>query len=257
MERNEELAEFERQWKAPRELTRALPRDVGLTKGGIVLTVLGVVFLIAAVVAAIGLGSKATRESAERRLLDAQGVPADAVITRLWRGADKEESPMAAYEFTHNGTVYRHSTRAPWKVWRTLSEGSTVAIRFLPQHPENNMPVDWKGDGPLPAVVPVIAFAIPAFGGLVLLGKLRSDRQLLSEGKAAMGIVRKTHRSSHGQRAVTYEYALPGGSILKKRSGPTRKTLEPGSMVTIIYDPDKPSRSAIYPMELVRVVEMS
>ena len=75
MERNEELAEFERQWKAPRELTRALPRDVGLTKGGMVLTVLAVVFLIGAVVAAVGLGSKATRESAERRLPGRTGSP--------------------------------------------------------------------------------------------------------------------------------------------------------------------------------------
>jgi hypothetical protein len=56
---------------------------------------------------------------------------------------------------------------------------------------------------------------------------------------------------------VTYAYKVPGGSIIQRKSGPVRKVLEPGAKVTIVYDPEKPSRSAIYPLELVRIDEMS
>jgi len=257
MERNEEMAEIGRKWKAPRELTRSLPRDVRLTKGGVAISVLAGAFLIGSVVAAVGLGSKAAKDSADRRLLDAQGVEAEAVVTRLWRRSDKEHAPMVAYEFTYRGGVYRHSTRAPQRVWRTLAEGTPVKVRFAPEHPENNTPVDWKGDGPLPAFVPVLAFGILLFGGVVLSTILRSQKRLLSDGKAAPGIVRKSRRSSHGKHVYTYEFTLPGGQTVTRKSGPVHKSVEPGSIVTVLYDPEKPSRSAIYPLELVRVDEMS
>jgi Protein of unknown function (DUF3592) len=257
MDRNQELAEFEQPWKAPRELTRSTPREVRLTKGGIVLNVLVVAFLIGAAAAGIALGSKSTRETADRRLLDARGVPAEAAVTRLWHRTDKEKVPMVAYEFTYNGSVYRHSTSAPERVWKSLSKGSTVRIRVLPERPENNRPLDWAGDGPLPLFVAVLVVIFPVFGATVLLWTLRLQRHLLSEGKAAMGIIRKTRRSGHGKNVVTYAYKVPGGSIIQRKSGPVRKVLEPGAKVTIVYDPEKPSRSAIYPLELVRIDEMS
>src|SRR4051812_36351703 len=113
MDRNEEMAGIVRKRKASRELTRSLPRDVRLTKGGVVVTMPAAAFLMGPLVAAVGLGSKVAKENADRRLLDAQGEEANAVITRLWRRTDKEHAPMVAYEFTYKGGVYRHSTRAP------------------------------------------------------------------------------------------------------------------------------------------------
>jgi hypothetical protein len=257
MDRSEESAEFAQPWKAPRELTRALPREVRLTGRGIALNVLAVALLIGAAVAGFGLGSKATRENADRRLLDAQGIPADAVVTRLWRRSDKEEAPMATYEFTYRDNIYRHSTGAPLRVWRSLAEGSAVRIRLLPERPENNAPLDWQGDGPLPVGVAVVAAVFPAIAAAVMLGFVRRQRYLLSDGKAAMGIIRKIRPAGHGNKVMTYAYQVPGGGILTKKSSAKRKASQPGTVITVLYDPEKPTRSTIYPLELVRIDDMS
>jgi hypothetical protein len=257
MDPNQEMAELQKQWQAPRELRRAIPREVRLAKGGIAVAVLAVLFLFGALAGGVLLGEKARRQGAERRDLDAHGVPAEAVVTRLWHGSDKEQAPMVAYEFPYSGRIFRHSTRAPQKVWKNLSEGSKVAIRFLPDHPENNTPLDWKGDGPMPVFVPFLVAAMGGFGSFAMFWMLRFQRRLLSEGKAAMGIVRKSRRSSHGKKVITYEYVLPGGRVIKRTSGPTHQVRAPGTVVTVVYDPEKPTRSALYPLDLVRVDEMS
>ena len=134
--------------------------------------------------------------------------------------------------------------------------GSPVAIRFVPERPENNTPVDWGSDRPMPVFVVVLVPAMLVFLCGLLQWFVRCQKNLLSEGKAVMGIVRKTHRSQHGQ-AVTFEYTLPDGQVMRRRSGPTHRKLQTGSIVTVLYDPEKPTRTALYPMELVRIDDLS
>ena len=84
------------------------------------------------------------------------------------------------------------------------------------------------------------------------LARLRSkQRRLLSEGRAAMGVVTGHWSGSHGHKVVVYEFRLPGGELIKGRAASLKKPV--GTLLNIIYDPDRPRRSAIYPLQLVRV----
>jgi len=244
------------QWKAPRELARSTPREVRLTGQGMALAVLGLLFVAGALAIAAFLGAKSSRETADRRILDEQGIRGQAVINRVWRGADKEHPPMVSYEFTMNGSVYRHTTRAPMKVWQTLAPGQTIAIRYLPSRPQNNTPDDWEGDGPLPRWLPPMLSGMLLIPALVLPWIIRSQRRLLSEGRVAMGIVKKSRRSKDG-RVYSYDFTLPEGRVVSGRTHSKRLKLEPGAAITVIYDPEKPRRNALYPLDLVRIDDLS
>ena len=90
--------------------------------------------------------------------------------------------------------------------------------------------------------------------GLALL--LRKQRAMLANGRAAQGRIisykRYRTQNSSGYRVI-YEFRLLGGGTQQVRLNTSRKPPEPGTTVTILYDPDVPKRAVLYPMSLVRV----
>jgi hypothetical protein len=81
------------------------------------------------------------------------------------------------------------------------------------------------------------------------------QRRLVSEGRAAPAIVvghSKSHTSHGGaHRYITYDYRVLSGAVLHGRAMVDK--LPPlGSVICVVYDPDRPSRTIRYPTRLVR-----
>jgi hypothetical protein len=103
-----------------------------------------------------------------------------------------------------------------------------------------------------------LALMAGAAAGLGLVFIIRRQRRLLSEGRAAIARVtasttrKRGAHGSHSTNRVVYEFELGGGRV---RSGryETQKAAPPiGGEFVVLYDPDRPERSAKYPLALVR-----
>jgi hypothetical protein len=51
---------------------------------------------------------------------------------------------------------------------------------------------------------------------------------------------------------MTYDFALLNGAVASGRSQTSSKPPAIGSVICVVYDPDRPSRNLAYPFQLVR-----
>jgi len=238
-----------RNWIPPDSLGYSSLRPVRLSGLGIFLAGIATLLVIGAFVLGIFLARTARRQAEERRLLGAQGVTADAVITRQWRTDDKSPEHRVAYRFEYQGSIYTRSVNAPLRQWRDLSVGATLPVRFVPSQPTISHPVAWQSRD-LPAWFPyAMAALIAALGCLVTL-PISSQMRLLAEGRPAPGRVTGIRKSK--SIVVLYEFQLLDGTTAKGRSD-VRKVPAEGATLCVLYLPDNPRRNALYPLSLVRL----
>jgi len=251
MDRAFQTADTGKEWVPPDGLGYTRMRPVRLTGAGIALVSVGVLMLLGALAAGIGLGIASGREYRQHRLMREQGVLADAEITRLWRARDEDKTPHLAYTFMFQEREYKGSASAPLRVWKSLAVGSRLPVRFLPANPASNRPEGWQ-DRPLSPWVPCLAAAFRAgLSGLVAL-PLRRQARLLSEGRAARGVV-TAHRKTKDGTVVRYEFAQLSGAMAKGRSGPRKGAPAVGESICVLYNPEEPRRNAPYPLTLVKL----
>jgi hypothetical protein len=240
----------------PRELARSAPRDVKLTAGGVA-AMFGIFALLAgALVAAVLLSAKAERDAERLRLLDTEARTTMATVTSVRRPRGNNPEVTINYRYTASGREHaaRVKLRKRDPLGRHVRAGTSVPVRYLPSQPE----ASWV-EGYRPKAFPfLLAVAIPA---LAVLGTLpvwiavRRQRQLLSEGRAAMARVTGTKKtiSEYGTRwRVHIEWLTLSGATRTGRFTHD-KPPEVGALLPIVYDPDQPRRYRRYPMCLVRV----
>ena len=245
-----ELAKLVANWSAPPELGGSPPRPVRLTGAGLALTVIALGMLAGGLILGVKLSNDFARRNQTASLLKEQGADTTATIIRLWRGSDKDRTRHVSYQYQIQGGVYHGSAQPPRSIWEGLTEGSTLRIRYLPSNPLVSRPVDWEPQQP-PAWLPLFVPACFAVYTVIIFVMLKKQRSLLEDGRAAPGIVHRVARTKDGKR-VRYDFLMPGG-LREKGSGSARlERVEPGSVITIIYDPDQPRRNAPYPFALVR-----
>lgn len=238
---------------APAPLTASRPRDVRLTAGGWTLVVLAVLLFAAAVGAGIGMYGVTQRQAEERRAIVADGVMTTGAVTRLWTDGDNRRK--VRYEFAADGRAVSGEQRVSTERRRTLQVGSRLDVRYLPSNPA----VNDLGGAPrsgMPMALPFIVAPIIAGVGALCLWQVHRQRRLLSDGRVAPGVVtgHSKHRSSHGgtHRSITFTFPLLSGATASGRSGVSSTPPAIGSAITVVYDPDQPTRSAVYPFSLVR-----
>jgi hypothetical protein len=246
-----ELQQLQRDWHPPDGLDRSRPREVRLSGGGRALVGLSILLWVAGAVVAAGLQAQRGRETAELELLRTEGVIVEAEVTRLWRGRGDDKPTYVAYRFDAAGTWREGSRRVPRGFWSRLHVGDSLRVRFAPSRPDLNHPAPLE-PRPTPQGIPiVVATMFGLLGGVCWLPVL-GQRRLLAEGRAARAVVTgHEKRGQHGSAAV-YEFATLGGTLAKGKSGPQRKPLPVGSTLCVLYDAEKPSRNAAYPLALVR-----
>jgi hypothetical protein len=238
--------ETAKNWEPPDGLGYSSLRPVRLRAAGIALAVLGVIFLIAAPVLAMVIANQSNRAAQRQRLLNERGVDATAVITRVWRDGGEDDRHMVSYRFDAGDG----KAEAPARIWKSLKAGGPLAIRYVPGRPQINHPAAWAVSR-APMLLAYLVGAILWMPAMVFVILIRKQMRLLSEGRPAPGVVTRIKRSD---KAVTvyYDFKLLSGASMKGRSSGGRR-LAVGSPCCVLYDPENPKRSAIYPLSLVKL----
>ena len=245
--------EMRRTFSLPPELERSAPRDVGLTAGGRALIVLAWLLAAAAIGAGVALHFEARRQAHAAADFDRRGVTANAVVDRLWRKTGDGKPAFAAFHFEANGTRIDGESRMQLSAWRELRTGSTIVVRYLQENPRSFLLAGQRRSR-MPFAVPyVVSFILAAFA-LLCLAPIRWQRRLLSEGRAARAVVTKVkqNKGSHGEthRAMDYQFRVLAGTIATGK-GTAPKTAEVGATISVVYDPERPTRNRPYPFSLV------
>jgi hypothetical protein len=177
-------------------------------------------------------------------------------VVRLRRNGDNNR--RVTYRFVVNGRAYEGTAGVSAGRFRTLSVGGPIRVRHLPDNPGRHRLDGVRGDG-LPLA---IAFVVPVLlvsAGISLIWMVNRQRWLLTEGRAAQGVIvaQKTEKSSHGAKSVTvsYEFLLLDGRRATGKSTLYKNPPAIGTTVQVLYDPERPRRSAIYPFGYVRAAE--
>jgi hypothetical protein len=241
------------------ELDRPLPRPVRLRGIGITLCVFALAWIVfgvgnAAHLCIPELRRQAANDSLTRRLT-AEGRETEATVARLSSGAGLN---AVTYDYAIDGRSYEANALIASERWQSLQVGSPLAIRYLPSDPTQAYP---EADPPnsrndLPTFLLVLCFALgfPLFFAALCLSVLWRKRCLLAGGHAVHGVVTYCRAIQHsgGRYVLYYSFPLPEGGMCQGR-GHSRAQLAEGSIVTVLYDPNKPRRNAPYPMETVRL----
>jgi len=249
------VAGLERGFVPPRELTGSRPRDVELTAAGRAVYIVSILLFGSALFVAILLNGELRRQNAEWRAFQSRGTSGTAEVTRLWRTSDDSKQPWVAYRYTVDAGTYEGKAKIRLADWRLLHEGSSLAIRYLSDEPRRSHPAS-VGLALMPVWVPIMVGLGITTVPILLLVVINSQRRLMADGRSAPALVTKVarHQSSHGgsHRTIRYAFPLLSGSMATGKSDASRKGPVAGSVICIVYDPDRPRRSQPYPFALVR-----
>jgi hypothetical protein len=241
----------------PQGLYRSRPREVRLSASGRFLAAMAIALCVASPLVVVALRQQALADIHEREALLTTGVVADALVTRLKRESKDSNRASVYYTFDVNGRTIEDRAKIPMARWRQLTIGDRMPVRYLDSKPSVNIP-----DGVVPKVMPVaVAYVV---GPLMLVAAagcwfgLSFQRRLLSEGRAALATVTsvKHHKGQHGSyNTVRYDFALVSGAIQHGSTNVTSKAPAVGDSIAVVYDDERPGRSRLYPLSLVRLAE--
>ena len=240
---------FPESWTPPRELSRALPREVRLKGRGIFKAAVAVVLLLAAIPLYLFLQNQHAQQAARVERLRVEGREAQGEIARLWHEG-KSSTPMLEYAFSADGVRFHGQSSVPARLWDGLRKAGFLPVRFLPADPNINHPAAWEESPDPPAWV---AFVVPAMlvaGGLVILFVLRRQAAVVAEGLPAPGVITGCNRVKGGWM-VRYRFRAKDGAIAKG-SCQTHK-MEIGATVCVLYLQQNPRRNVMYPACMYRV----
>jgi MYXO-CTERM domain-containing protein len=244
------------EWSEPPELRRHVPRQLGLSAGGKAAAVLVAALVTGGAAAGVALYTSAERNRALSEALETRGVAAEARVLET-RRRDKGRR-LVIYGYTAQGREYSGRVTVPRGDRRALEPGSRLPVRYLPDDPRRAWPAGYDPSGP-PVWTAAAAPAGFAALALVLAWSIRRQKWLLSMGRAVEGRVigaRKVHTRHGSSHTVEYEFRTLSGSVRRvKIAASGRKPPAPGTAVTLLYDPDNPSRAAVYPLSLARVAD--
>jgi len=242
-------------WTPPEGLDRSWPRPTALTGSGIMLHVLALLMVTGGVVGAVWLARETRRQDAEAHRMLAEGHRVAGAVTRLWRSGGNSDAYRVAYRFKVGGREYTGHATVGSDFWNRLHVLTAVAVTYLPSNPTHNY-LTASPPGTTPAWLPFFVGGISVVIGVVLPLQVRRQRHLLEDGRPAPAVVTRMRkwRTQHGtQNVVYYQFALPGGGVCKGRSNVHRRPLPEGTVICILYDPDNPRRSGVYPLCAVKL----
>jgi hypothetical protein len=246
-------------WRIPPELEQPLPRRIRLNGTGIFNCVMAAVSLV------FGLGlagrvihdelrREAESESLVRRLAT-EGRETQATVTKLFTGMGY----VVNYKYTVDGRSHEGGAFISSEHWQSLQVGSALAVRYLPSDPAEaypdsdppNLQKHWSITLPLAGMILLFMFSFTA----IYLSAPLPQRRLLARGSAARGTVARCKEGSKGRMSgyfLYYDFALPDGGQCQGKAF-RREPMQEGSVVTVLYHPDRPRRNGLYPLPMVRL----
>jgi hypothetical protein len=243
-------------WKAPAELLRMPPRPVRLTFAGKAVAAVMVTLLAAACVGGAWLYATATRDAVRLGRCRREGVSTEGKVVGLGRTHGDHPQRIVRYEYAAGGVLRSGRTTLSSHDRRAFAIGTPVTVQHLPSEPDHGWLPGYEPRGVPLWVVPIVPVCL-ALGALPIAYSIRRQRMLLSEGRPTLAHVTSTrhvhHGQGHGAYRVGYEFRILSGA---NRSGSYELGKNPppiGSTLTVLYDPDEPTRNARYPLPFVRV----
>ncbi|HEX4277492.1 MAG TPA: hypothetical protein VHZ74_19175 [Bryobacteraceae bacterium] len=229
-------------WEPPADLQQSLPRPVRFTGGGLALVIVGTFFVCAALAAGWLIHAQETRYAR----VEHEGITADGRVTRLWIGTDKSRTPMVSYRFVAGSTEIGGRSSLRLAIWKGLRQGGLLTVRYVALAPQLNHPAE-GAPAPLSAWLVGVAVAWPP---ILFWAILRRQWRLLSWGSPVPATVTEVKRRKNFR--VSYDFNLPSGEAM---TGKCDRNSVPraGSRVCVLYDPDKPRRNTLYPLDMVRL----
>jgi len=233
--------------EVPSELAGPLPRKVAMSSDGDARQLLMLVLLFF-VGGGIWLGWKVyddVQQFQQRAILRTDGREVVGEVTGL--SYPRGGPTKVKYRFTVHGVVYAGNAAEPGILGSgpLLHKSDQIIVRFLPDNPEINHPDDWEWS-PYIGIVP-IAFQVFFFAmGTFLLVILLRERKLAREGKAASATVTSCTRSDKSF-SIEYEFRTEDGVPMRGKSDRAEEQ-KVGAQIWILYLPQRPRRSQIYPL---------
>lgn len=241
---------FPENWKAPRELATAVPRETQLTGRGIFVYILAVALPIIAAGVGYAFHRQNVEANAQNTLLRTEGRETSAEIVRLWRTSGKSPEDRVRYAFSADHAWIHGECAVPSRYWQGLQKAGFLPVRYLPSNPAMNHPAAWEN-----STVPIwmmAAFpAIPIALSIFLFWTLARRKKLAAEGLAAPAVITKSFRVKSSY-ATRFQFRTKEGAVVAG-SDQIERRIEPGTSVCVIYLPENPRRNAIYPQSLYRV----
>lgn len=251
-------ASTEQSWAVPPELGQPVPRRVKLSGTGIAYCVIALACLAFGIVMATRLvkpelDREAANDALARRLAS-EGRDSYGTVTALFTGLGH----VVSYQYVVDGQSYKKSVFITLEHWNALQPGSRLPIHYLPSDPAESSPAadppnlqkHWNMVFPMTGMV---LFFMISFAAIQLRAVL-PRRRLLSRGSPARGTVTgcRASQGRSGGYIVRYTFELPDGTVCqgKARRG---SELSENSSVTVLYDPSRPRRNTLYPMETVKL----
>jgi hypothetical protein len=240
----------------PPELASSRPRPVRLTGAGRLVAGIGALLPVAALMSGFWLHDQAVRDRALREAVDEQGIVAKAVVTDLTRTHEKSSRYFVHYRYFAGERVYMTRGSVGRGYWANLRQGGPIIVRYLPSRPEESWIRGYEPRGVPPWAGPVVAMGL-ALSAPLFWYALRRQWVLLMEGRGALAQVTRSKkmRSQHGAHYdVDYEFRLMSGAVGSGRYNSKQSPPPDGTTICVVYDPDRPNRSARYPLTLVRLM---
>jgi hypothetical protein len=228
-----------------------VPRVVRFNAAGKAVAVVAIVFAVSGLVIPTLANIDRERKAVLRAAIEQQGVMVEAVVTRT--GKTGGEHPQRFADYSYLGGTGRVVLADRDR--RSLAPGTTIAVRYLPAEPHRSWAVGYEPKG-APAIAMAAVGVCLWFGAAIMVLNLHRQRQLLAEGRAAMGrviAVKRTKDSEGGANyRALYEIALLSGATRRIWAEGGKHFVE-GAVVPVVYDPENPKRLSRYPMKLVTV----
>jgi len=247
--------DFKRTWNPPEELKRCRPREVRLSGAGKILRVLALILFLGGLAAGMILFVKASTDLEERRQLQAQGLDTMGQVIRRWESRDNPRRYWVEYTYQREDESFRSRVEVGRNSWNQLLPGSLMPVRYLPGNPQAHIVPGHEG-GLLPLWVPFLVAAGLALTALLIAREIRRQRRLLAEGRPAPALVTRHEGTQHG-KVVHYEFPLMSGTIVRGKAGPQKNPPAVGSVLCILYEPDRARHNSLYPLSLVRSIRMT
>ena len=236
----------------PLELSISTPRDVRLSVTGRVVAGLALLLAIGTLPALLVLLGKReeTHRLADQVEREAAQVEARVLTVGRPSGDDGERRVTYRYQ-TQDGRQYDGRVQLKRRERPQLKAGDSLSVRYL----DSKSWVGSRAPGRMPEPVLLLPLTL-LLGSGALVYVVQRQRSLLAEGRLAEATVTGAKKVDHGEHGkhwrVSYEFHALSGARTTGHFDARKNPPAPGTKVTIIYDRNRPSRSARYPLQLVR-----
>jgi hypothetical protein len=246
-------------WRLPGDLKGVVPREVHLTRAGIILSVVSLLIIAAAVEEFSWLWRDTRRKNAEIEQIILEGHQSQGFVTRVWETAGRGPRYHIAYRYSVNSLQYQSlPTDIDRSLWRSLAVGSPIAVSYRASDPGVNFPRK------SPPYVPPPWFAIAVIGVTVLgsvafvFAPIVGSRRYLVNGQPAPAVVTRVGKRAVGRPGasvtVEYQYCAMGSEACRGSYSTASMPPPEGSVICILFDPDHPSRNVPYPVKLASLL---